>query len=511
MYVVLWVLLLIGSLIIYDVVAKCLGYNGIRFRNLSDDPNSLSHDAITTVLTKLGHPEFEGVCYGFSLNWALAVAEGKEEQFYRQLHLLRAHKSDLPLVVERIKQKELSSRYITEEEGLIKNLPDLCERICIAQNPIAYKQKYGKLVWQPDITTILQRINQNGSGVRQVFYKTHTFGSRQVAVEYFNVLARIGLGENVAVIISTSDHAMGFKRAGKMWRFININDLFEQNNEKPYFEFTSQELVKELYRVSTPGPLTRRLTVNTDFIALKCPPGLSHGLENRYPVFPIGPRTSYGEKLSFFAMAALQGDMPTVKKCLRSGWSIFSRYQMSDNSPILTAIYLGRREVVRAMLSSTPHRINTPRKKDSATLLHLACRYGGSGIVEDMVQIKGIHINPLDIKGKTPLMYACKPTKITDEKKIFEILLNRGASLTIKDKKGQTALDHAIKKKHKVAIQMIETKMQSDEALAQKAASRGHQLITRSKASFFKQVHSDGSTKVYQPQNGSTSSTAMHA
>ncbi|MBL7480899.1 Dot/Icm T4SS effector AnkG/AnkZ/LegA7 [Legionella bononiensis] len=501
MYVVICMLLCIGGLVLYHVVAKCLGYAGFQMRD-SFNPDTLEHDEITTLLTKLSHPEFEGVCYGFSLNWALAVAESKEDIFYRQLHLLRAHKSDLPVILERIKQKKHDFHYLSEEELLISTLPEVCEKICIAQDPIAYKNKYGKLVWQPDINSILRRIKQDGSGVRQVFYKTHTFGSRQEALEYFTLLAKTKLPENVAVIISTSDHAMGFKRAGRLWRFININDLYRQDTNKPYFEFNAQGLVNELYRVSASGPLIRRLTVNTDFIALKTPPGLITRLENKFPVFPVYQRTPYMEKISFFAMAALQGDIPTVKKCLKAKWSVFSNNYMNDNSPVLMAIYSGRREVVKAMLTPIARHINKQRKKDLATLLHIACRYGGWGIVEDLLNISGININPLDIKGKTPLMYACKSTTITDERKLFRLLLNKGASLTIKDKNGFSALDHAVKNGHELAIEMISNRMQFDED-AQQSVSNKQRAFGQSRLNFFKKASVGGVYDVYPAKNES--------
>lgn len=445
------------------LIAMNIGFPGFKLTRIPKT-DSLSHNAITTLLTQLGHPEFDGVCYGFTLNWALAVAEGKEKEalFYRQISLLRAHQSDLPAILEQIEQKKQNNEQLSSEEELIETLPDLCRRICIAQDPLVYKETYGKLVWQPDITTILQTIDTDASSIRQIFYKTHTFSSRQEAVDYFNVLRKTGISSDVAVVISTADHAMGFRRIRNSWLFLNINDLYQQQKDKPYFKFTSKELVQELYRVSTAGPLTRRLTVNTDFIALKPNQQLSVVLDNKFPVFPVGLKTTYREKVSFMALAALQGDIPTVKKCIRSGWSIFSRHQISDDSPILTAIYLGRREVVRAMISPIQHRINQRRKKDGMTLLHMACKYGGSGIVEDLLNIKGIDIDLKDKEGMTPLMYACESIDIAVEEKLFRLLLDKGASLTIKDKQGLTARDHADKNNHSLAIRMIEEKVQSD-------------------------------------------------
>lgn len=255
---------------------------------------------------------------------------------------------------------------------------------------------------------------------------------------------------------------MGFKLAGNVWRFININDLYQQDKSKPYFEFSSRNLVKELYRACAENLQGSRLTVNTDFISIHPEEKLSRVLQNVFPVFPVRTKTSYPERLAFFSMAATQGDMNSVKKCIHSGWSIFSRQRLSDDSPILTAIYLGRRDVVRAMLSTSRHRVNQKRKNDSSTLLHVACRYGGSGIVEDLLNIRGIKIDPQDSKGRTPLMYACKKSVVTDDRKLFNLLLAKGASLSIKDNDGLTALDHALKNEHTLAIHMIEERLEKE-------------------------------------------------
>lgn len=451
------------------------------------DPNSLTHDAITTILQDLGHPEFEGVCYGFTLNWALAVATRKEKLFYRQIHLLRVHQTNVPAVIERILDKKLHNGRLTADEKVIKTLPDLCKRICIAQDPLEYKRNYGKLVWQADISVILRKISSKSARPRQVFYKTHTFASRQEAEVYFNLLQTIGINSKVAVMISSDDHAMGFKRSGHLWRFINNNDLYKQQVNQPYFTFTSKQLVNELYRVCTTGPLIRRLTVNTDFIALKSYDRLFQSLHNVFPAFPLNSKMPYPEKISFFMMAALQGDISTVKKCLNAGWSIFFNCKISEQSPLLTAIYQGRREAVNAMISSTHYRINQRRKKDGSTLLHIVCKYGGVGMVEDVLKIKGIDINSQDKKGRTPLMRVCKSTVITNESKLFELLLDKGASLTIKDEEGLTALDHAVKNKNTLAIKMI-AQFQQKASLSFRPV-RCPPKVTSSKATFFNKVH----------------------
>ncbi|MCL9683275.1 Dot/Icm T4SS effector AnkG/AnkZ/LegA7 [Legionella maioricensis] len=459
-----------------------------KWRTKAPDPNSLTHDAITTVLKDLEHPDFDGVCYGFTLNWALATATHKEKLFYRQIHLLRVHQTNVPAAIARVMNKKRHNKLLTADEKVIETLPALCKRICIAQDPLEYKMKYGKLVWQADIPAILNKISSKSARPRHIFYKTHTFASKQEAESYFNLLQTIGINSKVAVMISSSDHAMGFRRSGHLWRFININDLYQQQVNHPYFMFTSEQLVNELYRVSTTGPLVRRLTVNTDFIALRSYNQLFQSLHNVFPAFPLNSRTTYPEKISFFVMAALQGDILTVKKCLNSGWPIFFNCQMGDNSPLLTAIYQGRREVVKTMLASTHFRINQRHKKNGATLLHLACKYGGAGMVEDLLEMKRIDINAQDNKGRTPLMIACQSTIITNEAALFGLLLNKGASLVIKDKEGLTALDHAIRNKHTFAIKMIKIKLQTQRSQSLTPPARTPSKATSFKATFFNKV-----------------------
>ncbi len=447
-------------------------------------PNSLTHDAITTILSDMGHSGFDAVCYGFTLNWAAAVAEGNEGVFYKQLHLLRAHQSNLPTIVKQVEAKTRDNKLLTRNERVIKKIPVLLRKICMAQEPLDYKKQYGKLVWQSDIPSILRKITAKLSRVRRIFYKTHTFDSKTEANTYFNLLKNTGINGCTAVIISTDDHAMGFKLTGKLWRFMEINELFEQHIKKPYYEFTSEQLVNKLYELCISGTTQNRLTVNTDFIAKQSCDSLPKWLNNVYPIFPCKSKITYADKISFFSMAALQGDIEAVQKCLKSGWSIFFHDQLSDNSPLVTALTKGRRAVVQAMVSSPHYLINKKRKSDGFTLLHLACKYSGPEIVGDLLKIKGIRVDSQDRKGRTPLMIACKATIFTKEQRLFEQLCAHGASLTIKDAAGLTALDHAIQNNHQLAVKMIQNEM----ALRTRPAS-GSKKRSNNAAFFYKKAH----------------------
>lgn len=78
-YVLICIMLVCG-LVVYQLMPKLLSYS-TSLISKKQDTSELTHDGITNVLTQLGHPKFEGVCYGFTLNWALAVAQGKESFF----------------------------------------------------------------------------------------------------------------------------------------------------------------------------------------------------------------------------------------------------------------------------------------------------------------------------------------------------------------------------------------------------------------------------------------------
>lgn len=454
------VLLLLGItsvLVLYLCVFHQIHHKILSFITQSQNPDALEHNDITDCLVTLGHPNFDGVCYGFTLNWALAVAKQEADYFYRQLDLLRDYRQKLPSTLARITFKKNNDLPLSEEEHVLLTLPDLCTRICIAQDPQRYKETYGKLIWQPDINLILHKITPRES-TNQIFYKTHTFASRQQAVAYFNHLIEYGIDSGIAVIISTANHAMGFMRANSAWHFMNINTLYAQNPTYPYSIYTSQELVNELYRVCTASPFSKRLTVNTDFIALT-----THGyhrllnsLEHVFPMAPNGVNTAYiGEQISYFAMAALQGDSSSVKECLKNGLSIFSGDRLHKRSPITIAIEQGRREVVQAMIDPIKHRINYRDKSDNSTLLHIACRSGSAGIVSDLLGIKGIAIDSKDNEGMTPLMHACSEDTTMNEPEVFTQLLKKGASLTIKDNNGRTAMDHAIINNHQLAQRLL--------------------------------------------------------
>lgn len=81
-------------------------------------------------------------------------------------------------------------------------------------------------------------------------------------------------------------------------------------------------------------------------------------------------------------------------------------------------------------------------------------------------------------------MYACKKSVVTNDRKLFNLLFAKGASLTMKDNEGLTALDHAIKNENTLAIQMIEERLEK-EACVQEASTSRQFKFSKAKGTLF--------------------------
>jgi hypothetical protein len=87
----------------------------------------------------------------------------------------------------------------------------------------------------------------------------------------------------------------------------------------------------------------------------------------------------------------------------------------------------------------------------------------------------GANIETRDDKGMTPLLWAASNFRV----KILQLLIDRGASALARDDTGMSALDHAIKKKSKPAIPLLEA---AREAQLQELVKTG----TRERVAVFK-------------------------
>ena len=139
--------------------------------------------------------------------------------------------------------------------------------------------------------------------------------------------------------------------------------------------------------------------------------------------------------------AAWNGDIEGVTKALRSTSCNVS------NSRGLTPLHLAceRDNLAIAILLLDRGAKMQARANGDRLPLHLAARYGSPETVEMLLERHGCDVNATTVDGRTALHYAASVADDDDEERrdVVRILRDAGANPTIRDKRGDTAMDVA--------------------------------------------------------------------
>ena len=77
-------------------------HNQLRIKS-----HQLTHQDLIHHIQDLGITSFDnGLCFGFTINWALSVPKQTEEIFYKQIDLLRQYKNTLSTTVKKLHKKK---------------------------------------------------------------------------------------------------------------------------------------------------------------------------------------------------------------------------------------------------------------------------------------------------------------------------------------------------------------------------------------------------------------------
>ncbi|KTC77893.1 ankyrin repeat domain-containing protein [Legionella brunensis] len=251
------------------------------------------------------------------------------------------------------------------------------------------------------------------------------------------------------------NHAVGLKKYGENWLFIDINFLYEQTEDYPYLILNHQELTEQL---GASFEDKDELIFNTDFIAANPSPALKNRLQKLneiYPVFRKQIAYTNSRQVSFLEIGAQSGDEKTVQKIVRLN-NQFSRLKPEQiSSAAYFAINNNHRSMLKILLSTHGLDINFPCHQDGSSLLAIACDLGHFHLVKMLVSFPGVRIDTTDNEGCTPLMIACRSAKTHENTALFQLLLEGGASLKFKDTQGDDALAIAQKNNNKAAITII--------------------------------------------------------
>ncbi len=119
---------------------------------------------------------------------------------------------------------------------------------------------------------------------------------------------------------------------------------------------------------------------------------------------------------------------------------------------VMHAAKYGLLTLLREQLHSAGIDVVNARDEYGDTALIVAARNGRTGIVKELLQVKGIEVNARREHGKTALMHAAKNGKIEMVKNLLNV---PGIDLDVIDKYGKSALVYAEEEAHTEIVLMI--------------------------------------------------------
>ena len=150
--------------------------------------------------------------------------------------------------------------------------------------------------------------------------------------------------------------------------------------------------------------------------------------------------------------AAIMEYVLQIRKDAHEGWFDINRQDQWGETPLHTAAP-GSAACVELLLRKGAKR-DIRQEEDFCVPLHLASLAKGDekiGVVDVLSADRGAHINSLDDRGRSPIWY------LLDSPRSIELLLARGAEISLRDKAGLTVLHWACTEGYAGALELLVT------------------------------------------------------
>ena len=454
MEIILILCLLLGIIFILPILTLGLDLKNRFWKKTID--KALEHDDLIILVNNFcNSTEKTGICFGFTLTWVLAVLMHNELLFYRRLDLIRKQGENLIDEVENINQKIRKKKTITEEEYRIAELRPFSQSIRFAQDPEKFEEFYAEHINQVNVNQILRLIANTPANA--IFTKTVTFSSKQQTRDYFRQLHQLlRTNHSIAMKLSDERHSIGLKRYRKVWLCIDINTLYKQSSNYPYFILGDRKLSRLLYKNFEEN---NQLIFTTHFFTNNHSQALKkqlQSLDSLYPVLPEHLTYCNARKISFLNVCLVNGDEASALRILKLDKQFNLLHKKHIKIAVHQSIFLNQQTILAKLLKKKGFDINTPCSPSGLTTpLGIACKGGYLHLVQFLLSRSGILINVVNNYGDTPLMKACKSRHTKENKELFRVLLRAGASLKPRNAKGKNALSIAKSENNQSAIHVI--------------------------------------------------------
>lgn len=398
--------------------------------------DTLTHQDMLQLLQLLDYwpVEIDGVCHGFTLNWALAAADKSDDYFFTLLNTLKEHKAVLLDKSRAVSNKVKKHQALNQTDRRIGELPSLLGLICLAQSPDVYHEVYHKPLAQSDINAILKMIRFQKTPEHKtaqcVYQKTLPCASKARLYDYLQqIRLLVRLEDHVAIVAGSEEHSLGFRVHPKGWLFMDINNLYKQSKNYPQQILSTSELTERLYE--TLFEKGNHFILSTCFIANRHA-SLLHRLKKLDLMFPVTKKDmaiTNSRGYGLLPIAAQSNDIPTVREVLTLG----SQPTALDTTQLRRTLYYAAAynhvAIIKMLRQRTALDMNSPCDSDQNSMLSLACREGHTEAVMELLDDPRVDVNYANNEGQTPLMLACTSECTTTNRDLFSALLKRGANL----------------------------------------------------------------------------------
>ncbi|MDX1836327.1 hypothetical protein DIZ81_02150 [Legionella taurinensis] len=449
---------------------------------------TLSHNDLLQLLHFFEYTpvEIDGVCHGFTLNWALAAAGKSENYFFNLLNTLRTHKAVLLDQSKSISEKVKNHLPLNKKEIHLGELQSLLGLICLAQDPDVYHEVYNKPLAQSAINPILKMIRHQKTPEHQtvqcLYQKTVPCASKARLQEFLQQMRLLlRLGDHVAILAGSEEHSVGFRVHSKGWLFMDINNLYKQSKDYPQQILSTALLAERLYE--TLFEKGNHFILSTCFIASPNA-SLLHRLKKLDLMFPVTKKNmaiTNSRGYGLLPIATQSNDVPTVRELLTldNQHAFLNKTQLKRT--LFYAAAYNHAAILKMLRRKAGLDLNTPCDSDHNSMLGLACREGHTEAVCELLRDPRVDVNYINKEGYTPLMLACTSECTTANRALFLALLERGANTLSPE--GKPIVELAAVYDNQAAIEAITSHQAST---PKDSASALRQCLTKAYGHFFK-------------------------